>query len=791
MRTWNLGLNDPYQLIVAADSRFCENQYTNDHIYEIRLDGGEPTALALYTTFGLRARSLRVFPRFMQGDKTLTNPLDFQRQPKIMRLYPNFLDIQYAPFGQIDVLTEYWAISSQVIGGRIKFSNPSVVREVFTFEWNGLLSPLGQGSAMAVSEMGMHNVLVGESDGLHILCFLTGAPQSGEGPYAGLSLEIDLNPGDSRQISWVLTAQPDLQTAYDLARQESARAWDAELARIELTNQSESIQITTGDPEWDAVFMLAQRTANQLIFPASEALPNPSFVMTRQPDNGFSMRGDGSDYNTLWNGQTALDALYLSDILLPTRADLVRGFVDNFFVSINENGFIDWKPGLKGQRAGRLAQPLLAHLAWLAYEVSADETWLGNVFPNLLSFFKYWLGKDNDRDQDNFPECSHPYQLGLDETPLFSLLHECMHGVETSAIETPALAVMLFQEARALYKMAMVLNFEQDCDWLDLQINRLRAVVEETWDDGVYSYLHRDAHTHTSHKGETLVVLTEPGKYPLTHEFVNPQRLQLRLVTHEEITRRTHIKLSGKNGQKRVIEDIPPRAIQWLHGIGRYTSQNHFTSLKEVTIKGMAIGETCQIGTIDFSLEDISLLLPLWTGIPSPQRAKKMIDHTILARYQQHYGLPVCPQGRPEKCADTQFLVRLPWNSLILEGLLHYQYRKEAAVLFDGVMHAVIQTYHSDHACRATYHAMSGIGSGERNILTGLAPVGLFLKILGLQKISTKKIIVHGFNPFSWPVTVQYLGSKIEFFSDNTQITFRGRQPVVISGDGPFEISLD
>ncbi len=44
-------------------------------------------------------------------------------------------------------------------------------------------------------------------------------------------------------------------------------------------------------------------------------LPNSSFVLSRQPDQGYSLRGDGSDYNHLWNGQPTLEALYLSSLI--------------------------------------------------------------------------------------------------------------------------------------------------------------------------------------------------------------------------------------------------------------------------------------------------------------------------------------------------------------------------------------------------------------------------------------------------------------------------------------------
>ncbi|NJN80471.1 MAG: hypothetical protein HC797_08355, partial [Anaerolineales bacterium] len=44
-------------------------------------------------------------------------------------------------------------------------------------------------------------------------------------------------------------------------------------------------------------------------------LPYPSFVQSRHTDQGFSHKGDGTDYPPAWNGQFALDAYYFSSIL--------------------------------------------------------------------------------------------------------------------------------------------------------------------------------------------------------------------------------------------------------------------------------------------------------------------------------------------------------------------------------------------------------------------------------------------------------------------------------------------
>ena len=71
MQTWNLGAGDPLSLTLAADARLTSTNYTDDQIWELSLGGGEPAALALQTTYGLRAHWMRLFPRFVRGDQRL------------------------------------------------------------------------------------------------------------------------------------------------------------------------------------------------------------------------------------------------------------------------------------------------------------------------------------------------------------------------------------------------------------------------------------------------------------------------------------------------------------------------------------------------------------------------------------------------------------------------------------------------------------------------------------------------------------------------------------------------
>lgn len=169
---------------------------------------------------------------------------------------------------------------------------------------------------MAAFEMANNTLLYGSSDGLTPVLFMTGAVKSGPGPYPSLATTMQLAPGEKRQFIWVSAALSDREGSLSLANEISIQNWEAMISRIEMLSAG-SVEIYTGEPAWDAALMLSQKAATSLIAGPSVHLPYPSLLSTRSPDQGFSFRGDGTDYSHLWNGQTIFETLYLSDILLP------------------------------------------------------------------------------------------------------------------------------------------------------------------------------------------------------------------------------------------------------------------------------------------------------------------------------------------------------------------------------------------------------------------------------------------------------------------------------------------
>ncbi len=793
MREWRLKTGDPLCLTLATDARLEPTDYYNDQIWELSLGGGTPPALALQTTYGLRARSLRLFPCFTEGDVTRMDPADFTEAPVVEQIYPNYLQVSYAPFHEIDVQAAYWVPQSQAAAGRLSITNRSKSERQIQFDWVGQLSPAEEGQSMAAVEMQAATVLCGRTGDLAPVVFLTAGPKAGSGSYPSLRFSLALQPGEARQFNWTHAALSEPETSFALARSMAAQQWEAERSRLEMVNAS-LVEVYTGVPEWDIAFMLAQKAAFNLFVGPTASLPYPSFVQNRLPDQGYSLRGDGSDYNHLWNGQSPLESYYLASLILPMAPELAQGLVYNFLAAQDELGFTDWKPGLGGQRSHLLATPLLATLTWRIYESSEDRGFLEKTFTQLQKFVYHWLTPEHDRDRDGIPEWDHPIQIGSEEHPVYSYWHEWAQGIDITTIESPALNALLYQECQSLIKIATSLRRVEAIPALRSLAEQLKEAVEASWSERSSVYQNRDRDSHNSLDGELLAQNSGDGMILIQRDFEQPVRLLIHLRTNQVSKPHPLIFIHGTgiSGQHRV-EKIDADQFRWYSGQGALTGQNLYGTIEQVVVQGLEASDEIAIYSVGHTYLDHNLLTPLWAGIPDAERAQQLVENTITnpELFWRLFGVPACPS--PHENADPLFCnnVHLIWNQLIGEGLVAYGYREQAAELVGRIMSAILANLKQEGAFRRYYDADSGKGNGERNTLSGLPPLGLFLETLGVRLISPHKVALTGYNPFPWAVTVKYRGMTIVRQREKSIVIFPDGQTVNIEDTKPRLVSLE
>lgn len=783
-RNLNLTLGGPLCLTLAADARLSPVNYADDLIWQVALGSGTPPALALESSLGLRARSLRIFPRFLRQENDLLDPLEFSEPPIVQRQLPGYMLISAAPFSGIYLTLEFWIAASSLAAGRITLRNGSILHETLRMQLCGLLSPLGEGSAFTAVEMGASTVLVGKTSGLAPVVFITGGPQAASGPYPNLSNEIDLDPGDERQLSWAFAALPEVEDSFQLARLTTSRPFDAEITRAEMLHNSQRVDVHTPNADWNAALQLGQVAAMRLLMPPRQNLPNPSFVLAREPEHGFSMRGDGSDYTHLWNGSSVLDAWYLAGCLLPGAPALARGLVDNFLASSRDDGFIDFTPGAAGERRQHLAQPLLASLAWRIHSADPDPAWLKQIFPGLLAFVQLWLSDQHDRDGDGYPEWDHPLQTGLEQAPIYDRWHIQSQGADIRQLECPGLGAMLYRECRSLIEMARLLKKKDALAWLEEHAEVLRLAVEAAWDERAHTYRYHDSLSHQSLPGTLLAELTENSRQRLRRKFTPARHIHVCVQSTGESSQIIRILLRGEDDNGAIEEEITLREMDWLHGSGRANSQHLYRQIETIEVSGLSDGDTAWLRTIDYTQEDISLLLPLWAGIPTPERARALVESTILTRYMQPYGLSTCPASADPPENPDLGCALLPWNALVGEGLLRYGYRDLAAELFSRLMRAQVITLQQERAFRAPFCSIEQPASGEKNSLSALPPFGMFWQILGLYRISNKEVILQNQCPLPGPITVQYQGMDITFQTRSSVVRFASGESVTVTKPG-------
>ena len=792
MRTWNLHQGDALQLTIASDPRLADPDYPNDHIWDLDLSGGDPSALSIRSTYGLRARMMRIFPRFSENNKSINDPDQFPKPVTVKSFYPNFISVTFSPINDIDVSAYYWAAGSQVIAGQFSISNQSHRQHTLRFELIGQLIPL-EGQPMSSSLRQSVATLEGQAAELFPVLFLTGGPVPGPGPYTSLSMGIDMTPGSSRQFSWALASLKSPQESFDFARKTASRPIEAEKALIENINFSDTVEIHTGDQDWDSAFALSQKNALSLFMPGRGTFPEPGFVLSRQPDHGFSHQGDGSDYQQLWNGQSILEAQYLIS-LLPGASYLSRGILNNYLhIQDKHNGFIDCRPGLAGQKGRFLAAPLLSGIAWKISQEGKDMGLINKVYPSLLQFFWSWFSPAIDSDKNGIPEWKSSLQTGLEDNPLFEGWHDWADGVNIQTVTSPGLLSELYDEAQCLIKMAELNGRSSDILTLTSQADKLRKMVLSCWnkDDLAYHYLDRD--THLCLPGNLLREQKADSMITLGINFSSPVRIQVRLTGQDISLKRPKITIHGKLNDKEITEVLESRNFSFSTRGASLTTDRIFTHIQDVEIEGINPDSDLLIKTIDLTALDISLLLPLWAGIPDEEDAQALVYRTIMdaSQFDHPFGIPALSRITEPQAEMIGSSVHLPWNQLIGEGLLRYGYRMEAVRLSVHLMAAVIQNLKQAHAFYRSYNAETGAGQGDKNALQGFAPVGFFLETLGVKIESPNRVILSGENLYPWPVTVKYKGLTVTRLMGRSEIVFPNGQTVSLNDPTNSVISCE
>jgi hypothetical protein len=788
MREWSIPHDGPYTLRLAADVRSGPTDYVNDQIWELVLGYSDPPSMALRTSYGLRARDMRIFPGFRWDGSSVTDPSKFASPPIVRLVLPNYAIIECFPFEGLFARGEYWVRDSHAVLGRWTLQNQRAdAGEAYLRIYAWLHADEDSEPVSASTQQGVV-VLSGKAGDLAPVLFLEGGARSPAAPYPALEVRQRLDPAESRSWTWAHAGENVFQSSFEQARHLAALKWNSGTAGLNVAAGG-MLDIETGDPDWDAAFWMAQKAAISAYIGPAKRLPHASFVEMRGPENGYSPKGSGADYQDRWNGQDAFWAYPNFSACLYAAPELPKGIIQNFLHTQNADGEIDRRPGLAGQRSGLLCPPLLATLSLGIYQRTEDRDFLESVFPKLVEFADSWGLPSHDLDSDGHPEWDHTIHAGFDDWPTFMRWKRWGQGYDISKAETNDLASYLLRDCTSLIAIAEILDERKRIPELEKKIRRLKESVEGSWDEARGMYLHQDRDNHSSSTGELLGSGRGPFVLDVEREFEQPLRICVRCVGPEDQSRTIKVSIHslGPRGGKKV-ERITANKFQWFWTFGTATSETLSNAIERIEVKGVSDKFETEIWIPDLTRYDASGLLPLWAGIPDPERAARLIDSVIKnnAGFWREYGIPACPASDPAYGPGTDHgtgEVYPHWNSMIGEGLLAYGRVDEAVELVTKLVRATVHALKSDHGHRRTYHPDLPEGFGERDHIQGGAPIGLFLATLGIRLISPTKVEVWGRNPYPWPVRIRWMGLEILSERKRRHIQFPDGQSVEISNE--------
>jgi Mannosylglycerate hydrolase MGH1-like glycoside hydrolase domain len=789
MRQWSLTSQDPLILVLAADVRFCTPDYMDDQSWQMRLGEGDPAALDLVSSLGRRARALRLFPFFSLGGSRVSDPARFASAPRVRRFLPNYAGVDCKPFEGLAVTFEAWVPESHALAGRMTLTNLTSGPVTARCGIHMQLQPFENGQPASPTNARGVTVLSGRAGNLCPLLFLAGGAVLEGTPIPGLSVSVTLAPGASRVLPWVHAGRPSVEESFDLARAVAGRSWEAELAHLDVADAS-TVEFETGRPDWDAVLAFSQHAALRSFLGPSRYLRHPSFVAARQPDLGYSERGDGRDHPWEWSGQDPARSACAIDLLAPIAPELAQGVILNYLSVQAPDGWIDWQPGLAGQRNGSMCIPWLADWvhAWCAR--TQDWSLARENLPRLLAFYRAWFSAARDRDQDGHPEWDHAAQALAEDSPTFGPWQAWSQRLDPRVAETVDLACALYRETQALLAIAVALGREDLTDELEQHAGRLRGAVEQAWSDATGCYHDVDRDTHRSPAGGRQATLRGRQRQLIGRSYDPPARLIVVCRSLEAEAHGLQVVLRGRAAGRRATVRLASADFRWTFEHGVATCDRPFSQLESIEVDGVPSGIEVEIAAADFSRSEVTHLLPLWAGIPEAARARELVHRTLLdtGRYWRAYGVPVIaaddPSYRPDRKGGSGGAWML-WNARILDGLVAYGLRENAADLFTRLMQGIIASARSERCFREAYNVDAEQGLGRRHDLAGAAPVHALLRILGLELASPTRLRVEGRSPFDRPITIRWRGLEVRREADRTWVTFPNGDSIELDGEEP------
>ncbi|GAB4570922.1 MAG: hypothetical protein Kow0077_06280 [Anaerolineae bacterium] len=764
MQNWQLSNGDPLALILAADARLFHTEPDDDQVWELVLGNEQRPAVALETRYGGRCGLMRIVPMFVVDGQVIYTGAEYAASPVVEAFAPNMARLKLQPTPALAVDAEFLAITSHVIGGRFTLTNRSdALLEAGLDLFPQVMTERREGDVNLLTlEDGLYALHLQQVGNLNPVLMMHGVQRSSK-PSPKLAARLTIAPGDSAVIRWVHAARPTMKASLALAYHWLYREdWDSLLAKIETLAQRVP-DVRTGDRDRDAVLAFSLQTALRSFGGAFTDQSRPAPVPVRMPERGFTPPAGAEDGSARDMHRQIWDAVLLALSVAPAAPDFAEALLQEAL----------------DQDAPFIAPPVLATLAWKLYTLTGRKAWLGQVLEALQRHFARWFAPELDADGDGLPEWQDVTQTGIQHHPLFSLFAPHAQHVNIRAAETPQLAALLIREGRSLLAIGRALGIDaEQLNSVQARVRTLRGHLDAMWRAEAGAFGYRDRDTHAMGNGGQLVV-EGAADVPLLVEKAldTPSRLVVEVQGgRDHRPARLEVVLEGVGPDGRpLVETLDGDRFTWYRNRGVATSEHVFGALQRVVTSGLSRVYAVAVRGVDWTVQDVTTLLPLWAFSPDDSRIARLIDTlTDPKRYWLPHGVPVCPADSAAfRAAEQAMGAVMPlWQVLLGDALLDSGRPDLAGELVQRLLAVQVTVLKAKRGFFEAYASRAPEGFGPRGHVAGIAPLSLLWRMMGLTVLSPSCVAITGAYTLPWPVTLRQYGVTVERDAQGAKIVF-------------------
>lgn len=250
----------------------------------------------------------RVYPRFREKNRIITDPKSFLELPRIKEFSRASIKLQFMPLEEIQVDSLYWAPDADVLCGVYFLNNVGNKVRSITLDLVFQLQ-LSAGSGLSHLEHEGKNHLYGQSKDQHIICFVSGDPDTGSLPC--LSSKLTLKPGARTKLRWINIQSISKEVGMEKLMKVILFSWKSELSRENITHQDQ-LTISTGNADWDLALEYSQCQADNYLTGLETKSPGSNFRVI-SPFEGLLLSGALYPLSTK-NSQRILGLVFPSEM---------------------------------------------------------------------------------------------------------------------------------------------------------------------------------------------------------------------------------------------------------------------------------------------------------------------------------------------------------------------------------------------------------------------------------------------------------------------------------------------